>query len=255
MSGTPRHEQKGVVGKWFTRLLDWVYPPSCGICETPLSQGRALCKPCREDLPRLAHPYCSICGEHFDGVVEPGFKCPNCHERKLNFDFARPALAHDPRAMSLIHDLKYRRHLHLAAELGGLAAEAFDDERLERAVRLQWPLIPVPLHPGRLRSRLFNQADEVAQVVGRIRGLQVLPALKRTRRTETQTRLTRHQRLANLRGAFAFTRSGQRFAEKKPAGAILIDDVFTTGATVDECARVLRRGGVQKVIVVTVMRG
>lgn len=157
--------------------------------------------------------------------------------------------------MELIHGLKYQKALHLAPELGRLAAESFDDPRLATALAERWPLVPVPLHPARQRERYFNQAAEIARTVSAATGLPVLPALKRIRKTETQTHFGRAQRLANLKGAFALSRTGTRFAAGKPPGAVVIDDVFTTGSTVHECARVLRRGGVQKVIVVTVMRG
>lgn len=157
--------------------------------------------------------------------------------------------------MELIHGLKYQKALHLAPELGRLAAESFSDPRLATALAERWPLIPVPLHPSRQRERYFNQAAEIARTVSAVTGLAVLPALKRIRKTETQTHFGRARRLANLKGAFALSRTGTRFANGKPSGAVVIDDVFTTGSTVHECARVLRRGGVQKVIVVTVMRG
>jgi len=86
-------------------------------------------------------------------------------------------------------------------------------------------------------------------------GLPVIGALRRTRATEHQTALTRSQRLENLRGAFIITAAGRRRIEQSPAGAVLVDDVLTTGSTVDECAKILRRAGFQKVCAVTVMRG
>lgn len=241
--------------KIVTGLLDKIYPPSCGVCRVPISEGRGLCESCDASLPRLIAPFCSVCGEHFEGVIESDFACPNCRDRKLWFDFARPALGFDLRTMGLIRDLKYHKALHLADELGRLATEAFEDERFSEARAGCWPLVPVPMHRSRLRERYFNHAGEIARVVSARTGLSILDALKRVRKTETQTRLTRHQRLQNLHGAFELTRKGKAFAGGKPEGAIVVDDVFTTGSTVDECARALRKAGVQKVIVVTVMRG
>jgi hypothetical protein len=116
-------------------------------------------------------------------------------------------------------------------------------------------LVPVPLHRRRKLWRHFNQAEEIARALGRATGLPLCPALARIRATGSQVRLTRAQRLSNLRGAFELSRAGAVFAATKPPGAVVVDDVFTTGATTDECARVLRRAGVQKVVVVTVMRG
>jgi len=239
----------------FSRVLDLIYPPSCALCSEGLRDGRSLCLACHESLPRLMAPFCSVCGEGFDGRIEGDFECPNCRDLNFAFEFARPALFYDERAMDLIHRLKYSREIHLARELGVLAAESLEDPRLQEARSGNWPLVPVPLHRSRFQHRHFNQSAEIARVLSLATGLPMLKALKRIRRTETQTRLSRSQRLANLRGAFSLTGAGLKFSAAKPQGAVLIDDVFTTGSTVHECARVLRRGGVQKVVVVTVMRG
>lgn len=247
----PLHGWRKLTG----RLLDLVYPSSCAVCEVALRDGRSLCQPCGEGLPRVTAPFCEICAEHFDGVIDSHFECSNCKELDFAFAFARPALVRDERTLELIHRLKYQKGLHLAGELGKLAAEAFQDSRLEEARAGNWPLVPVPLHRRRMRGRHFNQAAEIARVLSRETTLSILDALDRVRPTDTQTRLTRAQRLNNLKGAFALNSAGQRFASGKPAGAVIVDDVFTTGSTVNECARILRRGGVQKVIVVTVMRG
>ena len=120
---------------------------------------------------------------------------------------------------------------------------------------LIWPLVPVPLYWTRRQHRHFNQAAEIARLLGRRFGLPVCPALRRVRRTETQTHLTRHQRLANLKGAFEVARAGRALVDQGIGGVVLVDDVFTTGATVHECARTLKKAGFQKVVVVTVMRG
>jgi ComF family protein len=155
----------------------------------------------------------------------------------------------------MIHRLKYGRELHLTKDLGRLAAEAFSDLRLAPALAGNWPLIPVPLHRQRQQSRHFNQAEEISRVLSLHTGLPMLRALKRIRSTEHQTVLTRSQRLENLRGAFVVTKAGHRHIENTTAGAVLVDDVLTTGSTVNECAKVLRRAGIQTVVVVTVMRG
>jgi competence protein ComFC len=237
------------------RFLDLLYPPVCAVCETGLRDGRSLCDSCDGDLPRLSEPFCKSCGERFEGQIEGVFKCPNCSELTFSFEFARPALLWDERAREMIHRLKYGRELHLAGELGRLAAEAFSDPRLAMMLENRWPLIPVPLHRKRLRERHFNQAEEIARALGKLTGQPVLRALERKRATQTQTRLTRAERLKNLNGAFFVTGRGRKFLEGNPAGAILIDDVFTTGSTVDACAKVLRKAGLKRVVVVTVMRG
>ena len=158
--------------------------------------------------------------------------------------------------LELIHRFKYLREIHLANDLGRIAAEAFEDKRLTDAQRGAWPLLPVPLHRSRQRKRHFNQAAEIARVIGREKGLPVLPLLKRIRSTGSQTKLSREQRRKNLSGAFELTSRGRRWLElDEPMGVVLVDDVLTTGATVEACTKVLHQAGVDQVAVVTVMRG
>jgi competence protein ComFC len=238
-----------------TRLLDLLYPPSCGICGTSLSNGESLCGTCAADLPRVMEPFCQSCGEMFQGKIEGSFSCPNCSGLRFAFEFARPAMLRDERTLDLIHRLKYGREIHLARSLAGLAQEAFADPRLAPALDGGWPLIPVPLHRRRLQLRHFNQAAEISRSLSKNIGLPLLHGLLRTRRTETQTLLNRKQRMANLRGAFETTRHARRWIESTPDGAVLVDDVLTTGSTVHECARTLLKAGFRRVFVVTVMRG
>lgn len=238
------------------RVLDLLYPPACALCGVNLQGGRALCDGCDADLPRLAEPFCQSCGEAFPGKITGPFACPNCQDLKFSFDFARPATVRDDWTLDLIHRLKYGREIHLASELGRLACESFAaDARLAPALDGGWPLVPVPLHRKRLRHRHFNQAAEISRALSQRCGLPVLDALRRTRQTETQTALSRKQRMENLRGAFELTRHGRRWIERAPAGAVLIDDVLTTGSTVNECAKTLRHAGFRRVFVITVMRG
>lgn len=214
-----------------------------------------MCGGCGGDLPRLTEPFCESCGEKFEGRIDVAFSCPNCSNLRFSFEFARSALVRDERTLDLIHRLKYGREIHLARELGRLAGVAFEDPRLAPAVAGAWPLVPVPLHRKRLRHRHFNQAAEIARSLSAAVGLPVLKGLDRTRETETQTLLSRKQRMANLRGAFSVNDRGRRWIDATPDGAVLVDDVLTTGSTVHECARVLRSAGFRKIFVVTVMRG
>jgi ComF family protein len=215
-----------------------------------------LCPECVAKLPRLAFPFCRTCGEPFPGNIDDAFDCPNCSSLALSFDFARPALVRDSGALTLIHRLKYQREIHLADELGRLAAEALNDPRFSEALKQRWPLIPVPLFRHRLRHRHFNQSEEIARAVAGVSGLPLVSALRRIRATGTQTALSRKQRLANLKDAFALNRTGQRLAEAPPPGAILVDDVLTTGSTLDACARILHSNAkIPVVAAITVMRG
>lgn len=245
-----RNEPESSQTGWWERVLDVVYPGVCHLCGEGVRHGGSLCQRCADGLPGLRRPFCEICGEGFDGAIDACFECPNCSDQKFAFEFARPALVRSPGTMAMVHDLKYGRRLELARALADLTVKAFDDSRLEEVLSEKWPLVPVPLHRARRRWRHFNQATEVALPLGRALGLPVVEGLKRIRPTVTQTRLSRVQRQKNLRGAFEVVRGFE-----PPTGVVLVDDVFTTGSTVHECSRILRKSGVQKVIVVTAMRG
>lgn len=255
MNPLPAIIERSGLKKLSAVFLDLLFPPTCGSCGVPLKNGRAVCSCCLAKFPRLAAPFCEKCGEGFEGRIEGPFDCPNCRHLNFSFAFARPACFRSEELMGLIHRLKYGREIHLAQELGMVATEAFHDERLAVALKEKWPLIPVPLHWRREQERHFNQSAELARVMARHFDLPLLPALKRIRRTQTQTQFTRAQRLVNLKGAFRITSCGKRHLSGRKNGAILIDDVFTTGSTVDACAKVLKKAGYKTIAVVTVMRG
>lgn len=236
------------------RLLDLVYPPRCECCGDSLRLGRCLCPGCSGALPRVEEPFCQRCGEPFEGEIEGPFDCPNCGKLKFCFEFARPALKWDEETRELIHRLKYNREIHLAGELGRLAAGALEDPRFDTALAEKWPLVPVPLHRRRLLHRHFNQSAEIARAVGKQSGLPVVAALRRIRSTDTQTRLSRKERLRNLTGAFALSAHGRKWLSRVN-GVIVVDDVLTTGSTVEACAATLKAAGCKRVQVLTVMRG
>lgn len=191
----------------------------------------------------------------FEGNINSDFFCPNCRDLTYAFRFARPVLWNSDNARSLIHGLKYERNLYLARDLARIASEAFEDPRLTIAREQRWTLVPVPLHWKREQDRHYNQSHEIARHLGVLLGLPVVQALKRSRATPTQTHLTRKQRLQNLSGSIELSQAGKRLLPAETKGIVLIDDVFTTGATVQECARVLTRNQHENVVVVTVMRG
>jgi len=154
----------------------------------------------------------------------------------------------------MVHDLKYHRRVAVCETLAALAMEVLDDPRIDGGAG--WLLVPVPLHPRRRRERGYNQATEIARALSRLCGLPVCDALVRRRYTPAQARLVRAERLANLAESIALRAAPAARVTIAGARVLLVDDVFTTGATADACARVLRdQGGAEKVVVVTVARG
>lgn len=236
-------------------LLDLFYPPECALCNTGLTGAHSLCDECADSLPRLRTPFCATCGECHEGRIDSSYECRNCANMSFAFEFARPVLRRDPRALDLVHRMKYGRQIHLARSLGTLTREALDDPRFHQALAEKWPLVPVPLHRSRLRKRHFNQALELARVVASLTDLPLLPCLQRTRATGTQTALGRKARQKNLKGAFRIHRPLFRSPPIPETGAILVDDVFTTGSTLHECAATLRKAGYTSVLAFTLLRG
>ena len=236
---------------WVDAAAGLLYPSACVCCETALSGGEYLCVPCGEEARRIEAPFCRRCSLPFEGEFPEGaFTCSNCRDQKFAFDCAVSARRHTGVVRDLVQRFKYRGEHFLRRPLSAWLAEAWEtDARLQDGPPVA-ALVPVPLHPQRRRERGFNQAESLCRLLGRHAGLPVWNALRRVRFTETQTHLARHERLENLRGAFATAR------RRPVSGAhlLLVDDVFTTGATVDECARVLRRAGAASVRVLTVAR-
>jgi competence protein ComFC len=241
--------------KFRSSFLDLLYPPVCELCGTGLTGARSLCDECADSLPRLRDPFCATCGECHDGRIDSDFDCRNCAKMRFAFEFSRPVLRRDPRSLDLVHRLKYGRRIHLAHSLGALLCEALEDPRFQQALAEKWALVPVPLHRSRMRARHFNQARELAQVVSSLTELPLRTCLQRIRSTGTQTALGRKARQKNLKGAFRVTHCCFRQVPVPDTGVILVDDVFTTGSTLHECATTLRKAGCPSVIALTLLRG
>lgn len=236
------------------KLLDLCFPPLCELCGELQSDGVTLCKPCFDKLPRIEQPYCIKCGEEFPGVIDEEFSCPNCTDIRLDFDFARSPLSASLGARQLIHSLKYRSRFYLADDLARFFTEMLESEPRLSALPKNTCVIPVPMHWIRHQRRQGNQAHELAQSFCKLTGKHFSPALKRVHHTQTQTRLTRKQRLTNLKNAFAIRPKFQK--DLTGATILLIDDVFTTGSTAHECSRLLKKEGkVESVIILTLVRG
>lgn len=243
-------------------LVGWLYPPVCASCETALDDSRQLtlpflCESCEATLVPIGDHYCQVCGQGFDGVSTLPFRCGNCGDRELAIDFAVSAFRGAGPGKGLVHRFKYGKERHLARLLGTLLDEVWRDERLREGG--SWWVVPVPLHPRRERERGFNQSRELAREFVRRapRGLVNGPVdlLRRVRETGRQARLDRRERLGNLTGAFSL-RKRLPGLPRDGLRLLLVDDVLTTGATVSECAAVLRESlEIDRIAAVSVLRG
>lgn len=232
-------------------LRDWIFPTRCEACHEYLrgGDGIGICRDCWKKIILLTGPCCPRCGKPFASEAalshSPGHICGDCRKRRPSFDHAVAAGRYEGVLAEAIHSFKYRGRTGLAKPLGLLAVEAMN--RLPPVDCL----VPVPLHPSRLREREFNQALLLCDRVGGLLDLPVIPdILERVRRTPPQIGLSIKDRRRNMRRAFV-PRHPNRIKDRTVA---LVDDVLTTGATVNECARILKRSGARSVCVLTVAR-
>lgn len=233
------------------RFLDLIYPRACRVCRRPLygEVNPSFCDDCWDRFPSLDGPCCPSCGIPFrSGSAlshSPTHRCGACRVKPPRYDRAAAAGAYEGVLREAIQLFKYRGQTALAESLARKMARV-----ATRFSRVD-VLVPVPLDTFRLRERQFNQSLLLCDALARRNGLPVVPAaLERIRPTAPQTGLSPVARRRNVRGAFRVRRPDRINGRN----ILLIDDVFTTGATVNECARVLKREGAESVTVLSAAR-
>lgn len=223
--------------------LDLALPPQCMACEKPVVQAGGLCVDCWGGLKLIERPYCERLGTPFPADFGPGLLSPAAIAKPPAFDRARAVARFDGTARELVHRLKYADGVHLAPPLGAMMARAGHELLGEGAV-----VLPVPLHRARLWSRRFNQSALLARAVAKTSARELrLDAIERVKATRPQVGLTAAQRAENLSGAFRVV--DRAAVAGRPV--VLVDDVVTTGATVDRVSRLIRRAGAESVDVLT----
>ena len=245
---------RGPLAAGLAALADLLFPPFCAVCGARLGAGcrDPLCASCWAALPRLAPPFCHGCGAPLGAWLsrapEPPRRCAACRRRAPRWSYARSAGRFEGPLREALHAFKFDGRRALARPLGDLLAET--RPWLPAPLDAGAVLVPVPLHPARRRARGFNQAQLLARRVGDAWGLEVVEAMRRVRPTRPQVELSAAERRGNVRGAFAVRRADAVVGRH----VLLVDDVLTTGATVEECATRLRAAGATGVGVLTVAR-
>ena len=236
---------------WLDTALSFFYPNVCQYCsdEAATKQDGFIGPNCRAQLKLIQRPFCEKCGLPYGGAITTQFQCSNCSELDLHFSKARSAALADPMLLEIIHRYKYNRSLWFEPFLAGLLINAASPTLLSE----QWDLIvPVPLYSLKRTEREFNQAERLARHLSDATQISLeRRLLRRVQPTRTQTRLSRRERIENVRKAFALF-PGKRLNGQR---IVLVDDVLTTGATTSACAKVLLDGGAADVSVWTVARG
>lgn len=222
-----------MVYNWPLWLLRRLLPCHCRLCQAPDPSDLGLCAGCLNDLPGLTHA-CSRCARPLPPhQADP--TCGACQSHPPAFDRCIALFPYAAPLDGLLLQLKFGQAVHLARPFAALLAVRVQSEAPPDCI------LPVPLHPRRQRERGFNQAIEIARPLARRLGCTLdLDTCVRTRATPPQTRLSARQRRRNLRGAFTLTRAPARHI-------VLLDDVMTTGSTLNELATLLRRGGAERI--------
>jgi ComF family protein len=237
----------GALRTLFGQAVDLALPPLCPACRDPVI-GQALCADCWSKLHFIAPPYCARLGIPFAYDPGPGLLSMQAIAEPPAYGRARAAVRYDDIARTLVHAFKYGDRLDLAPTLGRWMARAGEELTAEADA-----IVPVPLHWRRLWARRFNQSAMLAEEIAKQCGRPVAyDAVKRVKATAQQVGLSRAQRAENIQGAFRVPLTGKAaIAGRK---LVLVDDVLTTGATAEGCARALLRAGAASVDVLTFAR-
>jgi len=237
------------VVRWANLAIDALFAPLCVACERPLGTDRQgpVCARCWSAILVVSPPWCDCCGEPLRSwrwPPGPASLCGRCMARPPHFDRARAVGVYEGALRHIVRALKYHGHQSLGAPLGALMRRAGRDVLADADA-----VVPVPLHPWRRLRRGFNQADELARALE----LPVWRPLRRWSPGAPQAGLTADRRHANVQHAYALS-FVSKAASRRPKRVVLVDDVMTTGATLDACSAVLRRAGVEWIGALTVAR-
>ena len=236
---------------WAQRILHFLFPSACDTCNVRLSERDLplFCRPCWETIRFITGPTCAVCGIPNTLAVgaanDAKNECHSCRESPPNYDTATAMFRYEGLLADAVQRMKYRSRTSLIGPLTSLMCAHLDHTNPVDAV------LAVPLHINRLRKREFNQSLSLAKPVARQLGVPLLiDSLVRIRQTPPQTTLEWKDRRSNVRNAFAVRKPED--VEKK--ALLLVDDVLTTGSTVNECARTLRNAGAKSIHVLALAR-
>lgn len=230
------------------KAVDIVFPPRCFSCHVLVAEHGALCGDCWSSVQFINTPLCYACGFPFDYDLGEGALCASCIAKRPSYHQGRSVMYYDASSSHLITRFKYADKTHVAQSLARLMAKA-GQELLEKSDFI----LPVPMHKFRLFKRRYNQAALLANALGQLSDIKVLHhALIRYKNTPPQASLTSKQRYSNVKGAFTFDKHFRNVIEGK--NLLLVDDVTTTGATLEACSNVLLQSGAEQVNVLTVAK-
>lgn len=233
-------------------LLDLLFPRTCIHCKTLVEKGscfKFICQTCTQDFHWIHYPCCQRCAYPFFGRIAGEKDCPQCSRIDPAFEQGRALFFMKGIGKKLVHSLKYSKNAFVLKDLKTLfALQATTLSFLEGSI-----LVPVPLHPKRYRARGFNQSCLIAKALGDLcPRTTVDPILVKTQNTPSQTQLSRNARQKNVKNSFDLS---PKVAISPHIRYVIVDDVFTTGATLNACSRVLKKAGAKHVDIFVLGRG
>jgi ComF family protein len=234
-------------GSVWNAVRDFFLPNRCPVCLGSMSFPQRICSDCLEGFHFIDHPRCERCGAPFKSPEQDDHLCQSCLFDEWSFDGALSIFFYRSALRDAVHRFKYSGRVVLAAALAVLIRQQSTGWVEQDGTDL---MVPVPSRPPSLRRRGFNPPLMLARNLHRPWGLELAPeALRCIKDIESQAGLNRKERRRNVKGAFAADK-----ARVRGRGVLLFDDVFTTGATADECSKVLKRAGASRVRVLTLAR-
>lgn len=242
------------MNRYFNEVINFIFSANCRTCDTPFSslKEKYICQRCFSKIDFVGPPYCDKCGkllvESFSQIQRP--LCRECQTAKRYFYQARGVGLYENILRESIHLLKFKKKKCLHKPLGELMVNYLKEQQRDLIRQIDF-IVPVPLHRKRLKLRGFNQAELLAGYMGKQFNLPLNFELKRIRYTIPQMNLPREERLENIKEAFEVKNPDILVGKT----LLLVDDIFTTGATVNECSQVLIKAGAKQVLVLTLARG
>ncbi len=231
-------------------IINLFYPALCRACSKKINEfDRNICDDCAKKIKERLPPFCVKCGRQLKGSPELIAMCPDCKEDKLYFDRAWSACCYDGLLKDLIHDFKYKKITSLSTDFTALIINFMKKHIIGKDCQI---ILSIPMHPNRLFRREINHADILARGLGKNLGISYSTnTLRKMKNTPLQSKLKRQERIKNLSSSFSL--KDNSIVRNK--NIILVDDLFTTGSTVNECSRLLKNSGAKYVEVVTLARG
>lgn len=233
-------------------ILNLLYPSACEACGIKThAWNQNICGSCYKKIKKRQPPFCIKCGKELPGSPEMKNICNDCKKACIYFDRAASVFHYDDILKNLVHSFKYKKTISLAKEFSDLAVGFMEEYSIGMDSDM---VLSIPMHPFRLFKREINPSEILAKNIAKKTGLKYSHGiLKKIRNTTPQSRLARNERIHSVKNSFSLRKNKKTAIRNK--NILLVDDLFTTGSTVNECAKVLKEAGSRSVEVITLARG